>query len=65
MNTLAELFAKTTQTNAQATLDMSFQWRWAFEHPYLYTFIKVGTPSLYAIIMYIGFRIITRAFARK
>lgn len=43
----------------------SYMWQWAFAHPYLHTFIKLGTPSLYAIILYVGFRIITKIFAPK
>lgn len=44
----------------QAT-ESSEMWQWAFAHPYLYTLIKIGTPSFYAIILYLGFRIISTA----
>jgi hypothetical protein len=38
------------------TSDMA--WQWANNHPYLYTVIKLGQPSVWAVIIYAGIRII-------
>jgi hypothetical protein len=40
-------------------------WSWAYCHPYLFTVIKLGTPSVYAIILYAGTRIITKALGGR
>jgi hypothetical protein len=41
------------------------EWQWNFAHPYLYFWIKIGTPSVYAIILYVGFRIVTKVLSPK
>jgi hypothetical protein len=40
-------------------------WMWAYSHPYLFTVIKLGTPSVYAIILYGASRIITNVLGGK
>jgi hypothetical protein len=34
-------------------------WVWANQHPYLFTIIRLGQPSVWAIIIYAGSRIIS------
>lgn len=31
---------------------------WAYFHPYLFTVISLGTPSVYAVILFAGSKII-------
>lgn len=38
---------------------------WAFIHPYLFTLIKLGTPSVYAVILFAGSKIITSTLGTK
>lgn len=33
-------------------------WAWANNHPYLFTVIKLGQPSVWAVIIYAGIRIV-------
>lgn len=40
-------------------------WMWAHAHPYLFTVIKLGTPSVYAVILYVASRIISNVFSSK
>lgn len=57
---MMDLFTQYSQVPETANM-----WQWAFAHPYLYTIIKIGTPSLYAVILYIGFRVVTTFFDNK
>lgn len=40
-------------------------WIWAHTHPYLFTIIKLGTPSVYAVILYAASRILTSVARNK
>lgn len=40
-------------------------WDWAYAHPYLFTVIKLGTPSVYAVILYVASRIVTNAIGGR
>jgi hypothetical protein len=31
---------------------------WAYQHPYLYTFIQVMNPTLYIVIIVAGFKVL-------
>lgn len=37
--------------------DNMAMWVWATAHPYLYTLIKVSTPTMFVILMYVSSRI--------
>lgn len=39
-------------------------WIWAHNHPYLFTIIKLGTPSVYAVILFAASKIITNTVRR-
>jgi hypothetical protein len=43
----------------------ALQWRWAFEHPYLFTAIKVMTPYLDVVIVVAGVSLVRGLFSRK
>lgn len=36
-------------------------WDWAYAHPYLFTVIKIGTPSVWAVILFAGSKIYKNA----
>jgi hypothetical protein len=40
-------------------------WRWANEHPYLFTIIKVAEPQLFVIIAVAGYNLISKLMFRK
>jgi hypothetical protein len=40
-------------------------WEWAYTHPYLFTIIKLGTPSVYAVILFAASKIIANTVGRK
>jgi hypothetical protein len=40
-------------------------WMWAYVHPILFTIIKLGTPSLYAVILFAGSKIISSILGKR
>jgi hypothetical protein len=40
-------------------------WMWAHAHPYLFTVIKLGTPSVFAVILYVASRIVANVLGGR
>lgn len=46
-------------------LETAFQWKFAFEHPYLHTFIEISDSFLYVVVAFGAYIVVKHIMKKK
>lgn len=50
--------------HSTSQINEALMWHWAFEHPYLFFFMKITPPSILGMAAYCGLAMIARRLKR-